>query len=158
MPRPAERASCEHGEGMLAIVGLATHIVDGGGFGTDEFTEPAPYRVTELLTGAPALRRGQLPGQELFRFGTPARHGPRGADSGADRSAVGVQRYSEGAHRDDHGVAWADLRELFGTVRQRVMDRGDQFVRLDGGSFRADVEVVRCHDPVAADRGEFDAG
>src|SRR5699024_9318631 len=131
---PAERASCEHGEGMLAIVGLATHIVDGGGFGTDEFTEPAPYRVTELLTGAPALRRGQLAGQGLFRLGSPARHRSRGADGGTDRSVFRVQRHSEGAHRDDHGVAWADLRELFGTAGLWVVDRGDQFVRLDGGS------------------------
>ncbi len=69
-----------------------------------------------------------------------------------------MQGEPEGAHRDHHGVAGADLGVLLGPVGGADVDGADQFVGRERVAFHAGVEVVDGDAPGAPYGGGLDLG
>src|SRR5690606_18079862 len=117
------------GDGVPAVAGGAADIVDRVARGGRQPGELRGDRGREGPPGLPQAPLGELGAEEVLGGARPYRGRRGGADAGAHGTDVGVQTDPEGADRDDHGVAGADLGELLRSGGRLDVDAADQLVR-----------------------------
>jgi hypothetical protein len=144
--QPLEQPSCEHPGGVPAVGGARAVVVDRLDVLADQ-----PCELAEVRLGGTGRRRRELLGA------------PRTQDRGTDRAErhgggpVVGPRHDPGHHRDDHGVAGADLGE--GLALRHLGGQGrtdDELVRRPGVALGAGQERLPGQPPLAPLGGRED--